>query len=534
MSYNDLLELTPLTTAAPSGNIVTSFNTRTGDVVLTSSDVTVALSYTPAASGDLALEISRATNSENSLAQQITTLTNSASAYVSANSPAFSGTPTAPTAASGTNNTQLATTAFVKQAFSSNAPLTNAQIQYIARPGTQGFDPLSLFTWRFALSIALTAQADIYWMICGASAAAGVGSGNDPLGYTIANCANRGYVYQTAQMLNNWLQNISGKTNQYVRYGFCADGNATIFNSYGFGSSIANALNMADPRVTITGSTTTLQSQLAFGGNALLMVSPGDSISFKPTGFNGSALYTDNFIVVTEALPSGGNFSVTVNGSATNVSPTSISTSGKNAIIQNYISCKRATANTLKITNTTSLPIRVLAIMHFDSMIPAVQVLNGGISGCVLANWGYNETHKTTSSPYNLVAALLPSLLTLADFPVNDSAAGTASGSIVTDFNSLLKLGLTTVGASVNYLAPYTVSPSLASFAVQQANNQALINAAASATTVSPNGVPTTLGSYQIPYNLNLGFLNLDGEHPTYIGANSIAIGNFIGLTNLG
>jgi len=40
------------------------------------------------------------------------------------NSPAFTGTPTAPTAAPGTNTTQLATTAFVEAAVSGGAPLT--------------------------------------------------------------------------------------------------------------------------------------------------------------------------------------------------------------------------------------------------------------------------------------------------------------------------------------------------------------------------------------------------------------------------
>jgi hypothetical protein len=39
-------------------------------------------------------------------------------------SPAFTGTPTAPTAATTTNTTQLATTAFVQQEITANANLT--------------------------------------------------------------------------------------------------------------------------------------------------------------------------------------------------------------------------------------------------------------------------------------------------------------------------------------------------------------------------------------------------------------------------
>lgn len=72
-------------TGAASG--VSSFNTRTGAVTLQSADVTGALGYTPA---------------------------NNAS-------PALSGTPTAPTAAQGTNTTQLATTAFVQAEITADA-----------------------------------------------------------------------------------------------------------------------------------------------------------------------------------------------------------------------------------------------------------------------------------------------------------------------------------------------------------------------------------------------------------------------------
>jgi hypothetical protein len=64
---------------------LTSFNTRTGAIVLNSGDVIAALGYTP----------------------------------VSPVSPIFTGTPTAPTATPGANTTQLATTAFVSNAISS-------------------------------------------------------------------------------------------------------------------------------------------------------------------------------------------------------------------------------------------------------------------------------------------------------------------------------------------------------------------------------------------------------------------------------
>lgn len=66
---------------------VSTFNTRSGDVTLVYNDVFTALGYAPAS-------------------------------YAS---PAFTGTPTAPTAAPGTNTVQLASTAFVTAAVAAGA-----------------------------------------------------------------------------------------------------------------------------------------------------------------------------------------------------------------------------------------------------------------------------------------------------------------------------------------------------------------------------------------------------------------------------
>jgi len=81
---------------------VASFNTRTGAVVLSSSDVTTALTFTPANAATVA------------------------STYAPLASPALTGVPVAPTATAGTNTTQLATTAFVTTAVPTNTnQLTN-------------------------------------------------------------------------------------------------------------------------------------------------------------------------------------------------------------------------------------------------------------------------------------------------------------------------------------------------------------------------------------------------------------------------
>jgi hypothetical protein len=88
---------------------VSSFNSRTGAVTLTSNDIT-------AAGGALASQAG--VSSFNSRTGAITFTLNDLSSVGGAPlaSPALTGVPTAPTATAGTNNTQVATTAFVATA----------------------------------------------------------------------------------------------------------------------------------------------------------------------------------------------------------------------------------------------------------------------------------------------------------------------------------------------------------------------------------------------------------------------------------
>lgn len=88
--------------------------------------------------------------------------TTTISGYATLASPAFTGTPTAPTAGSGTNTTQIATTAFVQSAIGGYLPLTggtltgpliinNSGTTY-ARIGSGGFNTLYSETYFYDLS----------------------------------------------------------------------------------------------------------------------------------------------------------------------------------------------------------------------------------------------------------------------------------------------------------------------------------------------------------------------------------------------
>jgi hypothetical protein len=115
-----LLATTAFVQAAVAGlNIgVSSFNTRTGAVSLTTADIT-------AAGGALATQAG--VSSFNSRTGAITLEANDVSAAGGAilASPAFTGTPTAPTAAPATSTTQIATTAFVQAAISAGTGVTS-------------------------------------------------------------------------------------------------------------------------------------------------------------------------------------------------------------------------------------------------------------------------------------------------------------------------------------------------------------------------------------------------------------------------
>jgi len=133
------------TTLSAASGTITSFAATTGTV---GGDTIVTLTAAQTLSGktfNLASNTFVATSSQ--LAAAISDDTGSGS-LVFANSPAFAGTPTAPTAALGTNTTQLATTEFVQTAAFNNAlpgQLGN-QFKFVTTDGTSAswsFVPLT-------------------------------------------------------------------------------------------------------------------------------------------------------------------------------------------------------------------------------------------------------------------------------------------------------------------------------------------------------------------------------------------------------
>lgn len=132
--------------AATTG--VATFNTRSGAISLTSGDVTTALTFTPYSAANpagyqTAAQVSTATPDPATVAPLIdgTAAVGTSLLYARQDhahptdttraplvSPALTGAPTAPTAANSTANTQIATTAFVRTATTTNDGASTGQV----------------------------------------------------------------------------------------------------------------------------------------------------------------------------------------------------------------------------------------------------------------------------------------------------------------------------------------------------------------------------------------------------------------------
>jgi hypothetical protein len=151
---------------------VLSFNTRTGAVVLNSTDVTTALGFTPANATSVAglAPIASPAFTGTPTAPTPTAGDNSTkvattafvASYAPLASPALTGVPTAPTATVGTNTTQIATTAFVISSMGTYAPVNNPSFTGtpVAPTATAGTSTTQIATTAF-VATALGSYAPI-------------------------------------------------------------------------------------------------------------------------------------------------------------------------------------------------------------------------------------------------------------------------------------------------------------------------------------------------------------------------------------
>jgi hypothetical protein len=165
-------DLSVITNNTPSNLGGVSYNNTTGEFTYTPADLGsyATTIYVDTAVANLVDSAPESLNTLNELSAALnddanfaTTITSSIAAKASLASPTFTGTPTAPTAVSGTNTTQIATTEFVQFAVSDSISLSalsvgvnnpasgDGGITYNSSTGVFNFTPADLSTTYAAL-----------------------------------------------------------------------------------------------------------------------------------------------------------------------------------------------------------------------------------------------------------------------------------------------------------------------------------------------------------------------------------------------
>jgi hypothetical protein len=141
-------------TASLSGNATTAATLQTSRTIALSGDVSGSSSFN--GGSNITINATVADDSHNHIISNVDGLQTALDGKASLASPAFTGTPTAPTAATGTNTTQIASTAFVIANALTDAPSDD---KYYVRQNGQWVDNTIAFT---PVDLVWNANADSY------------------------------------------------------------------------------------------------------------------------------------------------------------------------------------------------------------------------------------------------------------------------------------------------------------------------------------------------------------------------------------
>jgi hypothetical protein len=313
--------VTAAVSAASSG--VVSFNTRTGAITLQSSDVTAALGYTPA---NIA-------------------------------SPAFTGTPTAPTPAQFNNSTDVATTAFVQTAlgnFQNGISLSSATTLTASALGTiYSLNSTTAYTVTLPAISTVSLEGGTFWFYCTNNAgvkiqAAGTdqfitGPGTITAGGSIT--MNTGDTASVSVIAGSW-QLVGGSIAQTL---------SNASTKYAPLASPALTGTPTAPTAT-TGTNTTQLATTAFVQSSLGNYQSRQLITGATTFTNASSgswieLYGTGPYTVTLPAPTVANLTFTFTNVTTNATVITLSTPSANI----YNQAQAATTLNIPVGATVSI-----------------------------------------------------------------------------------------------------------------------------------------------------------------------------------
>jgi hypothetical protein len=248
---------------AASSSGVTSFNTRTGAVTLQLSDITGA-GGAPLASPAFTGTPTAPTPTAGNNSTDIATTAFVATSYAPLASPALTGTPTAPTATVGVDTTQVATTAFVYGASqgSSSVTLTNANVTLTA---AQYSVPIIVLTGTLTANLNVTYPTTGSWQVYNATTGSFTVTATNGSGATLA--IPQGVVSEiisnsTAGILPSQPAAITGRL-QVAAESYTVTALGSIS-----GTQTLNLATASEWTMTITGATTIAFSNVPAAGNS--------------------------------------------------------------------------------------------------------------------------------------------------------------------------------------------------------------------------------------------------------------------------
>jgi lysophospholipase L1-like esterase len=245
-------------------------------------------------------------------------------------------------------------------------------------------------------------------------------------------------AYRYNSVLSPWIKGISWPTrlaDALDSAGLPASEMSTFSTNY-HGGGFFSAITQYDPRVVYDSNWSSSQFY-GLGGAQTTASASGATITFTPSQKCNSV----DIYYIKGIGSSYASANISVDGGST------ISTiSGTSGLSQSIATVTFPLGyHTIKLVTTSSLPFIFNGFIAYNSSIPSIRVVNGGVSSGTFADMGGNTSYQSVYYP---LAAMAPNLI-LVDFGINDISSTGGNETAATMITSL-----TTIVANLKSSCP--------------------------------------------------------------------------------